>query len=225
MSTHLSERVRWWVVTVFAVAMAVVEAACVLYIRRLVDRIEPYQPHPLPIDNLLGAVEWWRELATLAMLATVGALAGRSWRHRAAYACLAFGVWDIFYYVFLVPMTGWPHSVFDWDILFLIPLPWWGPVLAPVSIAALMIVWSTLVTQGPRDAVEPRWSWTLSALGTGLALAIFMSDAWRALPGGRDAVIDVLPTRFPWLAFAGAVALMAAPVWQRALGNRARPAS
>ena len=41
-------------------------------------------------------------------------------------------------------ISGWPTSLFDWDILFLLPLPWWGPVLAPVCIAVLMIVWGTL---------------------------------------------------------------------------------
>ena len=28
--------------------------------------------------------------------------------------------------------AGWPETVLDWDILFLLPLPWWGPVIAPV---------------------------------------------------------------------------------------------
>ena len=42
---------------------------------------------------------------------------------------MAFGIWDIFYYVFLKIIYDWPKSLFDWDILFLIPLPWWGPVI------------------------------------------------------------------------------------------------
>ena len=73
-------------------------------------------------------------------------LGGPHWRSRLGYAAIAFGVWDIFYYVFLKMMCGWPHSLVDWDILFLIPLPWWGPVLAPVLIASLMIAWGTLAT-------------------------------------------------------------------------------
>ena len=35
------------------------------------------------------------------MLVTVGMLAGRTWPQRLGYAAVAFGVWDIFYYVFL----------------------------------------------------------------------------------------------------------------------------
>ncbi len=130
----------WFVVVLFAVGMAWVEAASVYYLRVLVDRVVPYQANPLPVAGALGLVEMVREAATLVMLLTVGMLAGRTWPTRLGYTAIAFGVWDILYYVFLVVMTGWPTSLFDWDILFLLPLPWWGPVLAPVSIAVLMVV-------------------------------------------------------------------------------------
>ena len=120
-----SVRRRLLVVTGFAVAMAWVEAAVVFYLRRLVDRIEPYQANPLPIAGDIGGAELVREAATLVMLLTVGWLAGRTGRSRFGYFVAAFGVWDIFYYVFLIPMTGWPRSLLDWDILFLIPLPWY----------------------------------------------------------------------------------------------------
>ena len=144
------ERARWMLVVTFAAGMAWVEAACVYYLRVMVDRVVPYQPDPLPIRGILGEVELVREGATLLMLAMIGMLAGRTWRARLGYAAIAFGFWDILYYVFLRIVSGWPASLFDWDILFLLPLPWWGPVLAPVCIAALMIAWGTLVTQWPR---------------------------------------------------------------------------
>ena len=134
-------RARWMLVVAFAAGMAWVESACVYYLRVMVDRVVPYQPDPLPIRGTLGEVELVREAATLLMLATTGMLAGRTWRARLGYAAIAFGAWDILYYVFLRMMSGWPSSLFDWDILFLLPLPWWGPVLAPVCIASLMIVW------------------------------------------------------------------------------------
>jgi hypothetical protein len=223
MSGHLSDRIRWAVVIAFAIAMAWVEAASVYYIRALVDRIEPYQADPLPIDGALGNVELWREGATLVMLATLGMLAGRTWRHRAGYAALAFGVWDIFYYVFLRVMTGWPRTLLDWDILFLLPLPWWGPVLAPVSIALVMIVWGTLETQRGDDATVAHSTWALAGVGIALALAVFMTDAWRALPDGRDAVLRVLPTTFNWPLFWVAVLLMASPaLHQLAFPRQAR---
>jgi hypothetical protein len=203
----------------FAIAMAWVEAACVFYIRALVDRIEPYQTDPLPIHGALGAVELWREAATLVMLATLGMLAGRTWRRRAGYAALAFGAWDIFYYVFLRLISGWPRTLLDWDILFLLPLPWWGPVLAPVSIALVMILWGTFVTRAGDDAIDSRWTFLTEALacvGIVLALAVFMIDAWRALPDGRDAVLQVLPTTFNWPLFWVALLLMASPTLHQA---------
>ena len=215
MKGEMSARVRWCIVVAFAVAMAWMEAATVFYIRALVDRIEPYQAEPLPIHGVLGTVELWREAATLVLLATVGWLAGRTWRQRAGYAALAFGIWDVLYYVFLRPISGWPRTLLDWDILFLLPLPWWGPVLAPVSIAVLMILWGTLVTQASgRLADDPsaRWPWALGGIGILLSLSIFMTDALRALPHGRDAVLQVLPAAFNWPLFSIALALMATPV-------------
>ncbi|PYR41074.1 MAG: hypothetical protein DMF95_31850 [Acidobacteria bacterium] len=211
MTGHLPERTRWAIVMAFAIAMGWVEAASVFYIRALVDRIEPYQADPLPMNGALGNVELWREAATLVMIATLGGLAGRTWRRRAGYAALAFGAWDIFYYVFLRLISGWPRTLMDWDILFLLPLPWWGPVLAPVSIALVMILWGTLATQSGDGTADARWAWALAGVGIGLALAVFMIDTWRALRDGRDAILQVLPTMFNWPLFWVALLLMASP--------------
>jgi hypothetical protein len=207
--------VRWAIVVLFAIAMAWVESASVYYLRVLVDRVEPYQPTPLPIAGVLGGVELAREAATLIMLATLGALAGTTWPARVAYSAIAFGVWDICYYVFLWIMGGWPTSLMDWDILFLLPLPWWGPVLAPVGIAALMIAGGTLVTQSRRVAMAPgvRVRWAFAWPGIALALYVFMADALQAVTDGRDAAAS-LPTHFNWPLFGVALLLMAAPIAQ-----------
>ena len=208
-------RRRWLLVGLFAIGMAWVEAAAVYYLRVTVDRVNPYQANPLPIDGVLGQVELVREAATLVMLLIIGALAGRTWSMRLGYSAIAFGVWDLFYYIFLKAICDWPRSVFDWDILFLLPLPWWGPVLAPVSIALLMIVWGTAVTESARNgsptAITPTlWRW--GGLGVTLALYVFMSDALRAAPDGLDATRMVLPQAFNWPLFAVAFALMTTPV-------------
>jgi hypothetical protein len=216
----LTERARWAIVVVFAIAMAWVESASVFYIRALVDRIEPYQVNPLPLDDSLGYVELWREASTLVMLATLGMLAGRTWRRRIGYAAIAFGAWDVFYYVFLRIMTGWPRTLLDWDILFLLPLPWWGPVIAPVSIALLMIGWGTMATQSADDASEPRSTWVAAGAGIALALGVFMVDAWQALPGGREAVMRVLPGTFNWTVFVAALLLMASPLLHQLIAYR-----
>jgi hypothetical protein len=230
MTQHKRGRARWIIVVVFAVAMAWVEAATVYYLRLMTDRIVPYQDPPLPLAALLGHVELVREGATLVMLLTVGMLAARTWRKRFAYALVAFGVWDILYYVFLRVVSDWPRSPFDWDILFLLPLPWWGPVFAPVCIALVMILWGTVATQyedtSPAKALT-RTLWGACAIGIALALYVFMADALRSLPLGLDATRSVLPTSFNWPGFCAALALIAAPLahagWRlttRAIGGR-----
>jgi hypothetical protein len=205
---------RWATVAVFAIAMAWVEAACVYYIRTAVGRIQPYQPDPLPIHGLLGPVELVREASTLVMLLTLGMLAGRAWPARLGYSAVAFGVWDVFYYVFLRWMSGWPSALLDWDILFLLPLPWWGPVLAPVSIALLMIAWGTAVTQrsGGRTIAPGTLARNMAGAGIVLALYVFMADALRVLPQGEEAVRQVLPVWFNWPLFLVSLALMSAPL-------------
>jgi hypothetical protein len=211
------ERGRWLTVVVFAIAMAWVEAACVYYLRVMTNRINPYQEDPLPLQGLLGQVELVREGATLVMLIMVGMLAARTRQKRLAYALIAFGTWDIFYYVFLRIISDWPASPFDWDVLFLLPLPWWGPVLAPVCIALLMIIWGTLATQRSEStpaAAATRTAWVSSALGIALALYVFMADAIRAIPQGIEVTRAVLPTSFNWSVFCAALTLMAAPVAQ-----------
>ena len=211
---------RWTVVVGFAAAMAWVESAVVYYLRTHIDRLIPYQPNPLPIVGGIGPVELVRELATLIMLLTVGMLAGTNWRARFGYMLIAFGAWDICYYLFLKVMYGWPHTLLDWDILFLIPLPWWGPVLAPMLIAALMIFWGTLATQFERPAgvALSNWrAWILNLFGVGLALYVFMTDAIAVADGGVDALRNLLPTYFNWPLFLVALALMAAPAIKLAL--------
>lgn len=216
---------RWFTVVVFAMAMAWVESAVVYYLRTHLDRIEPHQANPLPLIGALGPVELVRELATMIMLLTVGVLAGRTWRERFGYAFIAFGTWDIFYYVFLKVMCGWPHSLLDWDILFLLPLPWWGPVLAPMLIASLMIVWGTLASRVKTDPFP--WlsngrGWVLCFPGTILALFVFMADALRVASRGAGAIREVLPTEFNWWLFLIALALMAAPLVQEVWRLRPR---
>ena len=109
-------------------------------------------------------------------------------------------------------------------MLFLLPLPWWGPVLAPVCIALLMIVWGTLVTQravrSPARSVASTLWWRLNWLGVALALYVFMADSLRTVQLGMDATRTVLPTAFNWSAFVVALVLMAAPVAHAAWRTR-----
>lgn len=212
---------RLIIVFAYAVAMAWVESAVVVYLRVLIGRVNPYQTDPLPVSVGLGWIEVGREIATLVMLLTVGWLAGRTWRSRSGYSLIAFGTWDIFYYIFLVPMCGWPRSLLDWDVLFLVPLPWWGPVVAPVLISFLLITGGILVALGEqiREPVWPhRWAWALNFLGVGLALYTFMTPALNVLQDGEQSIRHALPDSFNWTLFGFAFVLLAVPIvdigWQ-----------
>jgi hypothetical protein len=228
MNETMSERMRVVIVSLFAVAMAWVESAVVVYLRTMVGRIDPYQTDPLPMSGAmaaLGRIEMGREAATLVMLLSVGLLAGRSVRARWAYTLLAFGVWDIFYYVWLELMTGWPHSLLSWDILFLLPLPWWGPVLAPVAISLVLIAGSVQFIR--LDSAQARvttnkLTWLMAGLGVLLALYVFMSNALSNMVGGIEAIRTVLPVVFNWPLFGIALLLMVAPVAELALLERRR---
>jgi hypothetical protein len=209
----MNERTKWGVVVIYATAMAWVESAVVVYLRTLIDRIEPYQKTPLPHLSDFGSTELVREAATLIMLAAIGFLAGNTTRKRIGYSLIAFGIWDIFYYVFLKVICGWPRSLLDWDILFLIPLPWWGPVLAPVLIAFLMIVWGTAVTQLDfKPGPCPNAVYYFSSFGVFLALYTFMRDSLATLSQGEAGLREMLPTHFEWSLFSLALGLMALPV-------------
>ena len=179
-------KVVWLVV--FSIAMAFVEAAVVVYLRRI------FYPDgfvfPLRVLDLgdsggwLLLVEICRELATLVMLTAVAVLSGQSWIDRWAYFLLAFGFWDIFFYVFLKLLINWPATLFDWDILFLIPWPWIGPVFAPVAMSVVMIFCAILVfrrqLQG-RDFKLGRIGVLLLLVGTAVVLFSFLRDRPAAL--------------------------------------------
>ena len=139
----------------FAVAFGYVEAAVVVYLRHIYDPLRqalysgcaagdlfpliPFAQLSSEHVRLLTA-ELGREAATLLMLSGAGLLAARERRQWIAGFAIAFGVWDISFYVFLKMLIDWPASLLTWDILFLIPVPWVGPVLAPVIVSAVMIV-------------------------------------------------------------------------------------
>ncbi len=205
---------------VFAVAMAWMEAATVVYLRSLVNRINPYQIHPLPFAVLPAWVELVREAATLLLLLSVAWLAGTAWRNRSGYFLFAFGIWDIFYYIFLKVIVGWPKTLFDWDVLFLLPVPWWGPVLAPMLISLLMVLGGILLSRNSANRIDNhprRLSWLLCLAGIFTLLYLFMQNSLMASLEGNETVQNLLPTNFHWALFVIALCLAAFPIFDIAV--------
>lgn len=164
-------------VSLFAVAFAFVESSVVVYLRQI------FYPHgfAFPLNSGITSmitVEISRELATIVMLFAVGMIAGRDRWQRFSYFLIGFGVWDIFYYVWLKVILDWPSSLFEWDILFLIPIPWIGPVIAPVLVSLVMICGGWLILRKvERGLFRPsRLAIACTVLGTVAVLLSFVID-------------------------------------------------
>jgi len=175
-------RKLFWIM-VFSISMALVEAGIVIYLRAL------YYPEgfsfPLKIITTRHLIfELARETATILMLISVSALIGKSFWEKFAYFLILFGFWDIFYYIWLKIAIGWPLSLLDWDILFLIPLPWIGPVIAPVTIAIMMILAGLFILflfKKGYDFWPSPLAWVMTIIGTIIILYSFMRDTGASL--------------------------------------------
>jgi hypothetical protein len=169
--------------TVFGISMAFIESAVVVYLRALYYPDGFSFPLKLMTNNLMG-IEVLREGATIFMLLSVAALAGKRFWERFAYFIFCFGIWDIFYYVWLKFLIDWPLSIVERDILFLIPLPWIGPVIAPVTISVLMIISGLVIVRlfdRGYDFKPTTSSVILFLIGSGIILYSFMRDIGASL--------------------------------------------
>jgi hypothetical protein len=169
----------------FAVAFAFVESAVVVYLRALYYPGGFFFPlRVLATDHV--AVELARELSTMIMIATVAALAGFSAWERIGFFLFIFGIWDIFFYGWLRVCINWPRTLFDWDILFLIPVPWIGPVIAPVLVALTMAICGTIVVLRTERgmSIQPGFlPLGLWLAGTAVILYSFVADTGATLGG------------------------------------------
>jgi hypothetical protein len=203
---------------VFAIAMGYVEAAVVVYLRRI------YYPQgfAFPLNNAvldrMFLVEPGRELATIVMLTTIAILVGRKRVERVGWFLFCFATWDVFYYVWLKALLNWPPSLLTWDILFLIPFPWAAPVLSPVLVAASMAVWGLILVRSSHQSpatshqLRPRLGeWLLVALGALAILGSFLHDFAVVATHSTDRAAQVaahVPSNYPWWLFALGLAML-----------------
>jgi hypothetical protein len=180
------------------------------------DRLRQADPAALRLMR----IEMVREAATLLLLAGVGLAAGRKFIQRFSAFMLAFGTWDVSYYLSLKLLLGWPASLETWDVLFLIPVPWAAPVAAPIAVASSMIIagWTVLVWESTgRPFVVSRAEWAAIVLGGLILVAAFCRD-WRNLAGGGT------PNAFPWLLFAAGEAVAFGGFLHASWANQTDPA-
>jgi len=201
---------------IFGTAFGYLEAAVVSYLRVLHEpaRQQFYPGRPpgdlfplLTLDQLRAsgqeqqqtlAIEIGREAATIIMLAAIALAVSANAGQWAAAFVIAFGTWDASFYLFLKLLLGWPASLFTWDILFLIPVPWVGPVLAPLLVSATMIaagIWQ-LRCEARSEPVRigaPHWAGLIT--GACVIVGSFVMD-YRNIMSGR------MPLEFRWFVFA-----------------------
>jgi hypothetical protein len=199
----------------FGISFGFVEAAVVEYLRFVWQPVHArYFPDSaadaifplLTLDQLRSegpkqvrilVTELAREAATLVMLAAAGlAVAGNARQWFAAFM-IAFGVWDIFFYVFLRVLMSWPESLATWDLLFLLPVPWVGPVWAPVLVSVTMIASGVVVLRRESCSRPVRVEWAHVALIAAGAVTIIVAFCWD----WRNIVAGGEPNPFNWPLF------------------------
>jgi hypothetical protein len=200
-------RIAW--VTAFGVGFGFIESSVVVYLRGL------YYPGGLSFPLRLMStghvlMEAFREIASLVVLVSVAALAGKRTWERVGYVLFGFGVWDIFYYAWLALLINWPASLVSWDVLFLIPVPWIGPVIAPLLLSLQMAVLGAMIPlrleSGRRFSPGPR-AWGLGIVATALILYSFLSDTGASLHGALPKPYNYICLSLGILLYGGAFLL------------------
>jgi len=200
---------------IYAVAMAAVEAAVVVYLRNLYYASDPL--HIFPLHRFTQqdlTIELVREVATLVMIVAVSFLLHAGFLRRFAALLFVFGCWDIFYYACLKLMIGWPESWLEWDMLFLIPWYWFAPWLTPVLIAILFVCWGAVVLFKGHDVAlrqllaSHALPMALFVIGCALGLISFLLPALPLLAEGQQALLGFMPGVFAWYSYVAGFALM-----------------
>jgi hypothetical protein len=193
---------------IFATAFGWTEASTVVYLRALTPlppRLAAVQIPQVLLTSFLSG-ELVREACTMLLLASVSWLAARRLRDFAGAFLLTFGLWDLVYYGVLRLLVGWPETLSSRDILFLIPVPWVGPVWAPMTGAAIFVAAGTFLFQTPDRDV--RYSVTDAAILLISATAVVASFL---VPWDSATAQQYVPDAFrPWLYWAG---LLAGAAW------------
>ena len=193
----------------FGCAMGLLEAICVVYLRRLIVPAGTDPSHAAtPLESL--HIEHIREACTLLMLLSVAWMTASNWRSRTAHFFFMFGVWDITYYVGLKWFAHWPASWLQWDCLFLIPEPWYGPVLAPVLISGYLMLACCLLLARENSGTKVR----LPLAGFALQLPGFLIWYWSFVrDSDRIAAHGYAGVSYSWSLFGCALIIALLGLW------------
>jgi hypothetical protein len=198
----LAKKITW--LTLFSIDMGFMETVVLVYLRKLYNP-DGFSFPLVSMDSTILAVEFLREAATLIMLLAIGILAGKTASQKFAFFIFCFAIWDLFYYVFLKVVLDWPESFFTWDILFLIPVPWVGPVIAPCIVSLTMIFLTISIVYFAEKGLNTKLKnkeWLLFICGSLIVIFSFSSDYFKYISFSDKKIINrFTPVNFNWLLF------------------------
>ena len=189
---QITKTIIW--LTLFSIAMGYLETSVVIYLRKIYYP-EGFKFPLIPVSPDIAITEFFRELATIIMLVGVGVMAGKNSLQRFAFFIFSFAVWDLFYYIFLKVLLDWPESLFSWDILFLIPVPWVGPVLAPciTSLTMILLTFTIVYFQKKDKPIQVTFfEWILFIFGSLTSIVSFMWDYVIYLSQGLEIKLNFI---------------------------------
>ncbi len=193
-SNSISRKILW--LTIWGLAFGFIEAAVVIYLRKI------YYPEGFGFPAVfaytdISVVELIREFMTLIIMWAVAEVSYRSLQAKLAVFMILFGIWDVFYYAVLKFFTKWPENFTTWDILFLLPSPWVGPVWAPILVALSLAVAGVVLLKkheaGKKLQLDGKF-WLFEAVMGLLIITSFL------IPG-QVVVRNAIPTMYPWYLF------------------------
>jgi len=190
----------------FSTAFGFIEATVVIYLRQI------YYPEgfSFPIKIISDKtifIEYLREFATLILIFSASCVAGKTKMEKFAYFMYIFGIWDIFFYIFLNFFLNWPSSILEYDLLFLIPVAWVGPVLAPVIISVLLISAGIIIIYFENNnykIYQTKLLWLLEISGGFIVFISFILSA-------GDVINRLYPAHFYWWLFCSGVIIAILP--------------
>jgi hypothetical protein len=188
----------------FSILLSYFEASVVVYLRGIYYP-EGFSFPLIKIRSLHFFTELVREIVALLLILLFSLQLGKgSWKKTLFYFLFIFGVWDIFYYFWLFVILGWPDSLLTWDVLYLIPVPWVAPVLAPILVSLLFtstIVFIIALEKGKKVFI-PRLERSFSYIGFLFIFVSFIEDtASVVLKKGFEGIMNYYPQKFNWFLF------------------------
>jgi hypothetical protein len=118
---------------------------------------------------------------------------GQNALQKFCFFMIAFGIWDLFYYVWLWVMASWPENLMTWDFLF-------SSLLVASAMAGVGS--SFIYCEGKSHVIHWRWyDWLVESTCGFLLMVAFCFDWKNILRVPDGAARSGIPNPFAWWLF------------------------